>query len=237
MKRKLSAITGALLTSACLLSACGPQPNTAPESQAIASPTQELAQGAQDTAITPSQETMTQAPLPQTGETVSISPQSPNASNAFISETDAKKAAFDHAAVQEADVKGLRIKLDYDDGRQRYEVDFYANGSEYEYEINATDGTILSYDSERSDDRSLSASQTAPQTGSAVAISEEEAVKLALAQVPGAVKNDITRYVLDYDDGRSLYEFEILYDNTEYDIEIDAQTGAVLQLSQERWDD
>ncbi len=236
MKRKLLISTGTLLTTACLLAACGNQPDTVPESQAIVSSTQELAEGAQDTAITAARESTDQTP-PQAGETVSISPQSQNASNAFISETEAKKAAFDHAGVQEADVKGLRIKLDYDDGRQYYEVDFYANEKEYEYEINAADGSISSYDSELVGHWTSAPSSTPQSSSNTAGISEDEAIKLALEQVPGAVKTDITKYGLDQDDGRSIYEIEILYDYMEYDIEIDAQTGEILKFSQEKWRD
>ena len=36
----------------------------------------------------------------------------------------------------------------------------------------------------------------------------------------------------EYDDGRMLYEGEIIYGNTDYDFEIDAQTGDILEWSE-----
>ena len=56
-----------------------------------------------------------------------IASQPSSAANAFISEADAKKTAFDHAGVVEADVTGLRVKLDYDDGRQVYDCLLYTS--------------------------------------------------------------------------------------------------------------
>ena len=42
-----------------------------------------------------------------------------------------------------------KCKLDSDDGRWEYEIEFYAGGYEYEFEIDALNGTILSYDKDR----------------------------------------------------------------------------------------
>ncbi|MCD7733883.1 MAG: PepSY domain-containing protein, partial [Clostridiales bacterium] len=63
-----------------------------------------------------------------------------------IGETAAKKAAFTHAGVSESSVSNLKVKLDTDDGIQVYEVEFRTSSAEYEYEINATTGTIISYE-------------------------------------------------------------------------------------------
>lgn len=49
-----------------------------------------------------------------------------------------------------ADATVTKSKLDYDDGRQVYEIEFYVSGSsgytEYDYEIEAATGKIVSYD-------------------------------------------------------------------------------------------
>ena len=66
-----------------------------------------------------------------------------------------------------------------------------------------------------------------------VAVSREKAIDIALAKVAGASDNDI-RIELDYDDGRYKYEGDIIYERVEYDFEIDANTGDVLEWSEER---
>ena len=43
------------------------------------------------------------------------------------------------------------------------------------------------------------------------------------------------RIELDRDDGRYKYEGEIIYNNIEYDFEIDANSGTILEWSEERY--
>lgn len=42
----------------------------------------------------------------------------------------------------------LRANLDWDDGRMKYEVEFYSGTTEYDYDIDAVTGAILSCDRE-----------------------------------------------------------------------------------------
>lgn len=65
-------------------------------------------------------------------------------------------------------------------------------------------------------------------------ISIEEAEKIALERVQGASENDI-RIQSDYDDGKYKYEGDIIYDGKEYEFEIDASTGTILEWSEERY--
>lgn len=65
-----------------------------------------------------------------------------------------------------------------------------------------------------------------------VAVSLEEATQIALDRVPGATEQDI-RINYDYDDGCQRYEGDIIYQQTEYDFEIDANTGEVIEWSEE----
>lgn len=44
-----------------------------------------------------------------------------------------------------------KAKLENDDGRTVYEIEFYYNTTEYEYKINASTGEILEFDSDRMD--------------------------------------------------------------------------------------
>lgn len=66
----------------------------------------------------------------------------------FIGKSAAKRVALQDAGLEEADVSALRARLDFDDGRFQYEVDFYCDGVEYDYAIQAGDGDIISRDIE-----------------------------------------------------------------------------------------
>lgn len=71
-------------------------------------------------------------------------------------------------------------------------------------------------------------------TRQGVAISEADAKKAALDRVPGATEADLMME-LDFDDGQYIYEGDIIYQQKEYEFEIDANTGNFLKWSEERY--
>src|SRR5699024_10988296 len=133
----------------------------------------------------------------------------------------AVEIAREDAGLSEEEMGRTRIELDYDDGILKYEVEFYADGTEYDYEIDASTGKILAKDYEIDDDFRDS------YEGEMSVISREEAAQIALEKVPGASEADI-RIKLDYDDGRAIYEGDILFENVEYEFEINAETGRLI---------
>ena len=48
--------------------------------------------------------------------------------------------AVEDAKLDEKDVKRSRVELDYDDGKLTYDVEFYTDSEEYDYEIDAKTG-------------------------------------------------------------------------------------------------
>lgn len=145
-----------------------------------------------------------------------------------VTEDEARKTALSDAGVTEEQITGIRVKKDHDDGRQVYDVEFYSDNKEYDYEIDASTGEILSSDFEIENDFNKDcASDLNP------AVSQEEASAAALAKVQGASEKDL-RIKLDDDDGKMIYEGDIYYNGTEYEFEIDASTGDFLEWSEER---
>lgn len=67
-------------------------------------------------------------------------------------------------------------------------------------------------------------------------ISVDEAKRIALEKVAGASESDIVKAVKDIDDGREEYDVEIVYDGFEYDIELSAEDGRLLDISKEKAD-
>ena len=140
--------------------------------------------------------------------------------SAAITEDQAREIALADAGLTAEEVTFLKTKLDRDDGRLVYDVEFYtADYTEYDYEIDAADGTVLSSDFDAE-------GYTAP-ADSATAITADQAKEIALAEVPGATVDDIYEFELDRDDGRLEYEGAIWYDGTEYEFTIDGYSGAI----------
>lgn len=144
-----------------------------------------------------------------------------------VDEEMAQKIALEHAGVKATDATITKSKLDYEGRRQVYEIEWYADGKKYDYEIAVDTGEILSsaYDEKTS---GLSVSNS-----SNVTVSEADAKQTALGRVSGATEKDIYEWEFDYDDGRPEYEGKIIYGGTEYDFTIDASSGAVVEWEAE----
>lgn len=142
----------------------------------------------------------------------------------LITEEEAAIIAKEHAQV--TDCTMLPVKLDRDDGRQVYDVEFFtADGKEYDYEIDAATGEVLSYDYDA--ERQAAASGTA-------SITEAEAKALVLAQVPGATEENFLEFKTDYDDGRLEYEGELFYDGMKYEFTVDGYSGTIREWESEK---
>ena len=142
-----------------------------------------------------------------------------------VDEAAAQKIALEHAGVKAADATIIKSKLDYEDGHQVYDIEWYAGGAKYDYEIAADTGEIIS---------SAYEEKTMGADSRNVTVSEADAKKTALDRVSGATDKDIYEWKLDYDDGHPEYEGKIIYAGTEYEFTIDASTGSVLEWDAEK---
>lgn len=141
-----------------------------------------------------------------------------------VDEAKAQEIALAHAGVKAADATITKSKLDYDDGRQIYEIEWYANGAKYDYEIAVSTGEIVNSGYE---------AKTVVGTGNNATVSEATAKQTALSRVSGATEKDIYEWKLDYDDGRPEYEGKIIYGGTEYEFTIDAASGNIIEWDME----
>ena len=175
-----------------------------------------------------------------------------NAQLSPIGLDEAKLAAIEAAGINLSDVVIEEIELEEKGGQKYYSVDFEVKGRDYEFIIDALTGQIISSNipssvqiseadasqakqadapKEKAEPQPAAepnASDSAPKAEKPVAsVSEAEAKKIALAQVPGAKESDIRGFKVDYDDGRVEYEGEIIYNEMEYEFEIDGHSGAI----------
>ena len=145
-----------------------------------------------------------------------------------IGEAKARSVALSHAGISESDTSYIYAKKDWDDGRWVYDVEFWADGKEYDYEILASNGTILSYDYDAE-------YQWNGSTGTSGDTISTEKVKSIVTDRAG-VSGTFRELKLERDDGRTVYEGEMRSGRTDYEFTIDAYTGAVLEWDTD-WDD
>lgn len=149
-----------------------------------------------------------------------FNPNSKKGSTTMISEVEAREIALGL-------VKGeiVEFKLDdYDDDDYdaEYEIKIIADGYKYEIEIDAYTGKVLEFEKDGRVSRSKSKE----------IIGEARAREIALGLVNGKiVEFKLDDYDDDYDDAK--YEIEIIANGYEYEIEIDAYTGKVLEFEKE----
>ena len=156
----------------------------------------------------------------------------------------AKQIALSHAGLSQGSVSFVKAQLDYEDGVKVYEIEFYSGNVEYDYEINAATGAIISVDRDI-ENYSIPTAAPAPtaaptpeptaaptQPAAPSTISAERAKQIALSHA-GVGGANFTKVELDTDDGVAVYEIEFKVDNIEYDYEINAVSGAIISSKSE----
>lgn len=167
---------------------------------------------------------------------------------AYIGTDKAKDIALNDVGVKEANVVMEKAELDFENKTMVYEIEFDYNGVEYEYVIDATNGTILFVYKEHERVYNNTNTSTAPATTvqpsntntatNTSSVSDQRAKEIALANA-GLKESEITgfRYEKEYDDGVVKYEMKFYVGNVEYEYEINANTGTIIKAEKEIDDD
>lgn len=136
-------------------------------------------------------------------------------------------AALTDAGLTEEELTGLRVKKERDDGKTIYEIELYVDAEEYSYEIDADTAKILEQDYEVEEDYDR-------EPDDPDALTRKEAVQIVLDKVEGSSEMDI-RMKYERDDGKEIYEGSLVCDGTEYEFELNAKDGQILEWSEERY--
>ena len=175
--------------------------------------------------------------------------------SAYIGAEKAKEAAFKHAGVEAANVRGLEVDFDYEYGKMVYELDFASAEYEYDYSIDAKTGEVLYSHKELDDDyvapvqkseavkpvekpaEPVKQEATKPAEAvkpAAADIGKEKAKSIALSNA-GLSESQVTRLHVerDRDDGRIEYNVEFTANGKEYDYEISGSSGKILDYDVE----
>ena len=146
-----------------------------------------------------------------------------------ISADKAKKIALGDAKLAEKDVTFVKVELEFEDNRLVYDVEFYSGNIEYDYDIDAVSGAIVSADK----DIENYVIPAQPSTeAKASEISVEKAKQIALSHA-GVGSARFTKAKIDYENGVKVYEIEFKVENMEYEYDINVLNGAIVSSSAE----
>lgn len=178
---------------------------------------------------------------------------SSDSEQSLLEATAAEDVALEAAGLTREQVRFDRSELDYEHGKQVWEVEFQYENTEYDFEIDAYTGEILKSRSEIDDDYArppvgevtpppanevTSPPATEPTVGEPAAeLTEDQALELALNHAD-LTPEQASRIKVekDFDDGRWVYEIEFQADGYEYEYEIRASDGKIVDYDKD-WDD
>ena len=139
---------------------------------------------------------------------------------AEVSIDQAKQIALDKAGVKAEEVIFTKAHADHEDGRAVFEIEFYVGATEYEMDVDIATGEVTDFETE---EHGL--------VESSGSISLDVAKQIALAKV-GVKESEVkmTKAHQDTDDGRKVYEIEFVVNGMEYEFDIDASSGVILDF-------
>ena len=167
-----------------------------------------------------------------------------------LTHSEAEQAALAHAGLQAQEVVFSRTEYDIDDGVPEWEIEFRCGDYEYGYTVHAEDGRILNYERDYEPVRQAEptpqnkpaepepqqtapevtpAPQVQPSVSTSTEVTQEQAVGIALAHA-GLQSDEIKglRAKRDRDDGITVYEIEFRHGRTEYEYDVRAADGEIL---------
>lgn len=140
----------------------------------------------------------------------------------YIGYDKAKETAASDLGISVSAIRNFDIDIDTDRGVMVYEVEFHYNGSEYEYDINATDGKII-------DKSSKPVKESEPIPSDAINASKARSIAYAHA---GVSPSDVLYSDVDFDTDDGVYEYDVEFSTSvaTYEYIVNGMTGEVISF-------
>lgn len=171
---------------------------------------------------------------------------------AYIGTEAALAKAYEHTGVDPESAYEVETELDWEEGVMVYDIEFKAEGVEYDIEIDALTGEVLVCNTEPiegsapvqtpdpasteapNETPKPTAKPTAKPTDKPEYIGKKAALRIALADA-GVSESEAydTNVEVDHDDGRRIYEVRFKASGRRYEYEIDSVTGEILDRDSE----
>lgn len=158
----------------------------------------------------------------------------------YLSKEEVKEIVIRDTDVDRDNIHFSSIDLDTEENL--YEVEFYyiTQNAEYEYKINAKNGRIIYSDfnlpknNEKTENQTNSNNQNSNSSTNEITL--DEAKKIALENDGISLEQSnitFTKTNTDYEHGKKIYEIEFIYNQHEYNYEIDATNGEIISYEKD----
>lgn len=137
-----------------------------------------------------------------------------------ISKEQAEIIVLENADMEAKDISRLKTKIENYYGKDIYDIEFYADNKEYNYNVDMYGGEILAMDYE------IDKKYYAKLSGKPV--DEAGAIELVKAQIPNCTTGDI-KLKLEHDDDYLQYEGRAQVNGVLYEFTIDKNTGTFVE--------
>ncbi|WP_278402512.1 PepSY domain-containing protein [Megamonas rupellensis] len=138
----------------------------------------------------------------------------------IISKEQAEIIVLENADMEAKDISRLKTKIENYYGKDIYDIEFYADNKEYNYNVDMYGGEILAMDYE------IDKKYYAKLSGKPV--DEVGAIELVKAQIPNCTTDDI-KLKLEHDDDYLQYEGRAQVNGVLYEFTIDKNTGTFVE--------
>ncbi len=147
-----------------------------------------------------------------------------SSSGSYIGEAKAQEIALD-AAGAKGKASDIVLRSIFDEGKKQYKVSFNYEGFRFDVNVDAVGGDIVKYSRSKLTDIS-------PAVPEIIASNRAKDIALAFVFPDGAGEEKYTfrKVKLDYDDDKFVYEIELVVSSTEYEFEIAARSGDILDV-------
>lgn len=134
----------------------------------------------------------------------------------------------------------LKEEIERENGRLQYTFDVCRDGKLYDVEIDAKTGAVLQagLDDEDDDEDDDGEENDSPEMQAKLAKEAKISIEQARSTALGRVSGTITEEELEMENGKLVYSIEVRDANKKtFDVEVDAKTGAIVNVEEENDDD
>jgi|GEM_PF-551847 len=143
-----------------------------------------------------------------------------------ISIDEAKRIAVEHSGFNIDEVTFTKANLYKNKDSYEYIIEFSTSSKEYEYNISALDGSI-----KKTKNKPFTDKNGKPIPEKLLTVEEAKEKVLSHAGIEKSEKVYFTKAKHDKEKGRFYYEIKFIYENNEYEYEINAKNGEITEHS------